>query len=151
MSVFTDAEIAYLTDGTLGRLATVGTNGQPHVIPVTFHFNVDEDAIDIGGVDFAAGKTWRDMQGNRRVTFLVDDTRREPPPPTARAIEIRGTAELHETGGNTINPRFPSFVNEFVRIRPTRIVAWGIDGEGYGPDGLRTNARSVGPADVGTS
>jgi pyridoxamine 5'-phosphate oxidase family protein len=143
MSVFTDAEIAYLNEQGLGRLATIGSDGQPHIIPITFHYNADEDAIDIGGVDFASGKKWRDMHANQKVTFLVDDTRRDPPPPTARAIEIRGTAEPHGTGGSAINPRFPNFVEEFVRIRPTRIVAWGIDGEGYGPEGLKTNARTV--------
>ena len=40
MSAFTPPEIAYLTSQGLARLATVGPDGQPHVVPVTFAFNI---------------------------------------------------------------------------------------------------------------
>ena len=33
MSVFQDEEIEYLESQLLGRLATVGSDGQPHVVP----------------------------------------------------------------------------------------------------------------------
>ena len=118
VSVFTAAEIAYLEAHTLGRLATVGGDGRPHVVPVSYRFNRDEDAIDIGGIDFGASKSWRDANHDRRVTFLVDDAA----PKEAHAIEIRGDAEIHTTGGEGINPRFPMFKPEFIRIRPWRIV-----------------------------
>jgi hypothetical protein len=49
MSVFTPREIAYLHSQVLGRLATTGRDGQPHVVPVAFRYNPDEDTIDIGG------------------------------------------------------------------------------------------------------
>jgi pyridoxamine 5'-phosphate oxidase family protein len=62
MSVFTPAEREYLRSQSLGRLATVGPDLQPHVIPVTFWYNAEEDTIDIGGIDFASGKKWRDAQ-----------------------------------------------------------------------------------------
>jgi pyridoxamine 5'-phosphate oxidase family protein len=136
MSVFTMREIAYLQDRTMGRLATVGDDGQPHVIPLTYRYNPEEDAIDVGGIDFAAGKKWRDAEQNPRVTLLVDDAN----PDGARAIEIRGHAELHRTGGDLINPRFPNFVPEFIRIRPRRIVSWGVDEPGFHP-----HARTVEP------
>jgi pyridoxamine 5'-phosphate oxidase family protein len=129
MSDFSEAEIEYLNRQTMCRLATVGRDGQPHVIPVTYRYNADEDAIDIGGVDFAAGKKWRDARQNRKVTVLVDDAA----PGAAHAIEIRGEAELHDTGGERINPRFPSFVPQFMRVRPRRIVSWGIEEGGFHP------------------
>ncbi len=39
MSSFTPDEIAYLQGQRLGRLATVGPDGQPHVVPVSFRYN----------------------------------------------------------------------------------------------------------------
>jgi nitroimidazol reductase NimA-like FMN-containing flavoprotein (pyridoxamine 5'-phosphate oxidase superfamily) len=39
MSSFTPDEIAYLQSQRLGRLATVGPDGQPHVVPVSFRYN----------------------------------------------------------------------------------------------------------------
>ncbi|MDP9342702.1 MAG: pyridoxamine 5'-phosphate oxidase family protein [Actinomycetota bacterium] len=137
MSAFTAAEIEYLQGQRRGYLATVGRDGQPHVIPVTYWFNQDEDALDVGGINFAAGKKWRDAQGNPKVTFLVEDVI-VGPPRRARAVEVRGEAELHETGGDSINPRFPNFAPQFFRIRPRRIVSWGVDSEGFHP-----NARNV--------
>ena len=129
MSVFSRAEIAYLQSNTMGRLATIGPDGMPHLVPLTYRFNADEDAIDIGGVDFGTSKKWQDMLQNPRVAFLVDDAS----PAGAHAIEIRGDVETHLSGGDLINPRFPNFKPEFVRLRPRRIVSWGIDTEGFFP------------------
>src|SRR5690242_17419549 len=123
MTAFTPGEIEYLTTPRLGRLATVGPDGQPHLAPVTYVFNPSEDAIDIGGVRFGTTKKWRDMLANPRVTFLVD----ESADGSGGGIEIRGHAELHTTGGESINPRFPQFTPQFLRLRPRRIVAWGVD------------------------
>ena len=125
MSVFTEAEIEYLIrSGSAG--SRQWPDGQPHIIPVTFVYNAAEDALDVGGLRFGAGKKWRDAQQNPRVTFLVDDSTGR----SARAIEVRAIAELDETGGETINPRFPNFAPQFFRLRPhaRRLV---------GPGGLR--------------
>jgi hypothetical protein len=99
---------------------------------VIFTFNEEEDAIDVGGISFAEGKKWRDARGNPSVTILVDDI--IPEPRRARAVEIRGDAEIHETGGDRINPRFGNFTPEFLRIRPRRIVSWGV-GARHGREG----------------
>ncbi len=141
MSVFTDAEIAYMNEHTLCRIATVGRDGQPHITPVTYRFNPDQDAIDVGGIFFGRTKKWRDAQANPKVTVLVDDVLQNPR--RARALEIRGVAELHETGGSQINPRFPNFDEHFIRIRPKRIVAWGLEEPATG-QGFQMNARLVG-------
>lgn len=95
MSVFSAAEITYLESNTMGRLATIGADGRPHLVPLTYRFNPDEDTIDIGGVDFGNSKKWRDMLQNPHVAFLVDDAS----PAGAHAIEIRGAAEPHFQGG----------------------------------------------------
>jgi pyridoxamine 5'-phosphate oxidase family protein len=138
MSAFTAAEIEYLTSQRLGRLATVGPDGQPHIIPVTYVFNAEQDTIDIGGMRFGAGKKWRDATHNPKICFLVDESWGTG----AKGIEIRGEAELHETGGESINPRFPQFAPQFFRLRPRRVVAWGIDPKDDDPYAL--NARDVG-------
>ncbi|MCI0578592.1 MAG: PPOX class F420-dependent oxidoreductase [Chloroflexi bacterium] len=134
MTVFTSAEIAYLKSQLLGRLATVGPSGQPHVVPVGFRYNPDLDTIDIGGHAFARRKKFRDVQRHPQVAFVIDDLP-SVNPWRARGIEIRGEAEILDTGGETIGPGFDP---EMFRIRPERIVSWGIEGTGFAP-----NARSV--------
>src|SRR5918911_927041 len=69
MSVFTEPELRYLTGGRqLGRLATVGADGTPHVVPVAWIYNAARDTIDIGGLD--STQPWH-----------------------PRAVEVRGRAE----------------------------------------------------------
>jgi pyridoxamine 5'-phosphate oxidase family protein len=102
--MFTDAEIAYITSQPLGRLATVGPDGRPHVMPVGVFYDPEAEAV----VDnLAAVDPW-----------------------TPRGIEIRGDAETHTTGGEEAGRRvsasFP-FSPAWIRIRPRRILAWGID------------------------
>jgi pyridoxamine 5'-phosphate oxidase family protein len=133
MSAFTEREISYLREGRLGRLATVNKKGEPHVVPVAFRYNEELDSIDIGGHDFAKSKKYRDARDTGRAAFVVDDVL---PPWRARGVEIRGRAEVLGEGGGEIGPGFDS---ELIRIYPERIVGWGIDSDGYRPNG-----RSVG-------
>jgi pyridoxamine 5'-phosphate oxidase family protein len=135
MSRFTQAEIDYLQSQRLGRLATAGPDGHPHVVPVGFRYNPELDTIDIGGHDFAKRKKYRDVQNNPWVAFVVDDLA----PGAAwspRMIEIRGTAEILGLGGEQVIPGFDS---EMFRIHPRRIVSLGIEGSGN----IRLNARST--------
>jgi pyridoxamine 5'-phosphate oxidase family protein len=138
MSDFTTAEISYLKSQRLGRLATVGADGQPHVVPVAFRYNPDLDTIDIGGHDFAKRKKYRDVGVNPRVAFIVDDVP-SINPWRARGIEIRGTAEILETGGETFQPGFDP---EMFRITPRRIVSWGIEDRGFSANARTVSARS---------
>jgi hypothetical protein len=49
MSAFTERELEYLSErrpGRLGRIATIGKDGTPHVVPVGWRFNPEVDAID---------------------------------------------------------------------------------------------------------
>ncbi len=133
-SVFTPAEIAYLKSQRLGRLATVDPGGQPHVVPVGFQYNPDLDTIDIGGHDFAKRKKFRDVQRSPRVAFVIDDLA-SVNPWRVRGIEIRGVAEVLESGGKEIGPGYDA---EMFRIKPKRIISWGIE-----TDRSSANARSV--------
>jgi pyridoxamine 5'-phosphate oxidase family protein len=135
MSHFTSAELVYLQAQRLGRIATAGRDGQPHVVPVSFRYNPEEDTIDVGGHGFAQRKKWRDVQGNSRVAIVIDDLA-SVDPWRPRMIEIRGEAEVLTTGGNSVGRGFDP---EMFRIRPKRIISIGLEGET--PFGL--HARSV--------
>jgi len=139
MSPFTEKEIEYLRGQRLGRIATSGTGGAPHVAPVGFRVNADEGTIDIGGHGLSKSKKWRDLQANRKVAFVVDDLE-SVNPWTPRGIEIRGHAELHDQGGDE---RFGGggWDPVWLAVVPQRIISWGIDAPAFS-DGGR-NARSV--------
>src|ERR671921_889444 len=124
MSVFQDEEIDYLDSQLLGRLATVGPDGQPHVVPVSFRYNAESDTIDIGGHDFARRKKYQDVQRNPRVAFLVDDMV-SVDPWRPRGIEVRGEAEVLSSGGGALGP---GFARDIFRTRPQGIGSWGIMG-----------------------
>ncbi|HEX6800713.1 MAG TPA: PPOX class F420-dependent oxidoreductase [Ktedonobacterales bacterium] len=134
MSVFTPAEIGYLRGQRLARIATAGPDGQPHVVPVSFRYNPDEDTIDVGGHGFTGRKKYRDVQVNARVAIVIDDLA-SVSPWRPRFIEVRGAAEILPTGGEALGPGFDA---QIFRIHPRRIVSGGIEGEGRVP-----NARSV--------
>lgn len=122
MSVFLDYEIEYLRSQRLGRLATLGAGGEPHVVPVSFSYNAELETIDIGGHNIGKSKKFRDTARDGRVAFVVDDVL---PPWKPRFIEIVGLAETLSSGGKDVNERFD---DELIRIRPTQIISWGIDG-----------------------
>jgi pyridoxamine 5'-phosphate oxidase family protein len=123
VSVFTDKELERLRAARLARLATVGPDGQPHVVPLTFSVNEAENAVDVGGYGFGTSKKWRDAIANPRVTFLLDESSGGE----AYGIELRCRAEAHDTGGEGINANFPGFDPQFLRLRPVRIVTWGVE------------------------
>jgi pyridoxamine 5'-phosphate oxidase family protein len=115
VSAFTEDELAYLRSGRrLARLATVGADGTPHVVPVGWSLNAELDAIEVGGREFAATKKFHDVQRTGRAAIVIDDLA-SVDPWHARGVEVRGRAEAVEA------PR------PLIRIHPRRIVSWGID------------------------
>jgi pyridoxamine 5'-phosphate oxidase family protein len=117
MSAFSSAELGYLLgERRLGRLATVGTDGTPHVVPVGWRYNAELDSIDVGGRDFAATKKFRDVARSGRAAIVIDDLATTNPW-RPRAVEVRGRAEAIE------DPR------PMVRIHPDRVVSWGLAGD----------------------
>lgn len=133
MSVFTEKELEYLAGQRLGRIATVGKDGQPHVVPTGFRYSPEYDAIEVGGLQMSQTKKVRDVQHAGRAAIVVDDVL---PPWQPRMIEIRGTAEVLLEGGKAT---FGSNVEDtIIRIYPKRIISYGIN-----PDDATMSARSV--------
>jgi pyridoxamine 5'-phosphate oxidase family protein len=135
MSSLTPQEIAYLRSQLLGRLATVGTDGDPHVVPVGFRYNPDLDTIDIGGHGIAQSKKYRDVARSGRAAFVVDDLV-STDPWTPRMLAVRGRAEVLPTGGQEIQP---FFAPELIRITPTWIGSFGINA-----GGVTLDSRKIG-------
>jgi pyridoxamine 5'-phosphate oxidase family protein len=119
MSIFTEGERQYLAERRLGRLATVGKDGTPHVVPVGWSYNTADDTIDVGGMNFDRTKKFRDARRSGRGAIVIDDlVSTDPWQP--RGIEIRGQAEA--VGGD----------RPLIRIHPERIVSWGIESQELG-------------------
>jgi pyridoxamine 5'-phosphate oxidase family protein len=115
MSAFTDRELAYLEErvpARLARVATVGADGTPHVVPVGWRFNPELDVIEISGHGLEHTKKYRDARRSGRAAVVIDDLA-STDPWLPRGIEVRGRAET--TGGD----------GPLLRIYPERIVSWG--------------------------
>ena len=98
MSAFSERELGYLlSQRRLARLATVGADGTPHVVPVGWAYNEQLDVIEIGGRDFAESKKYRDVRRSGRAAVVLDDL--------ADAVE---------------EPR------PIIPIRPDRVRSWGV-------------------------
>ncbi len=121
MSRFTEKEIEYLQSQRLGRLATVNSKGDLHVVPIAFRYNPERDTIDLGGHNLVETKKYRDALRHGRVAFVVDDVL---PPWRPRMIEIRGTVQAFSEGGKAINENFRP---EILRLTPSYIVSFGIN------------------------
>jgi pyridoxamine 5'-phosphate oxidase family protein len=139
MSAFTEKELEYLRGQLLGRMATVGRDGSPHVVPVGFRVDPEGDAIEIGGFGIRSSKKWRDLEADPRVAFVIDDLERVDPW-TPRGLEVRGRAELHQEGGERLGE---GWGGAWLRIVPRRIMSWGIEGPPFSDEGRR-RVRSAG-------
>ncbi|WP_285485864.1 PPOX class F420-dependent oxidoreductase [Amycolatopsis taiwanensis] len=127
--VFTEKEIEYLRQQSLGRLATVGPDNEPQVRPTGYVLN-DDGTIDLAGPNLSGSRKWRNIQANPAVAFVVDDMTPDEPgavkPGWGRGVEVRGHAELltdHEPPyGDT-----GFFSREAIRIHPRRILSWHLE------------------------
>jgi len=109
---FDEAEMAYLMNRRIGRLATVSPEQQPHVVPIGYEF--DGHYFYFCGWNLEKSLKFRHLQWNHRVALVVDDLApgdRFAP----RGIEIRGLAESGREQGHA-----------YVRITPLRKVSWGL-------------------------
>ena len=120
MSVFSAKELEYLADRRLGRLATVDSQGLPHVVPLGWTYNPALDTIDVGGRDMARTKKFRNAAANPLVALVIDDVL---PPWRPRGVMVRGEAEslaeATSAGGEPLGP--------IIRVHPIEVISWGLD------------------------
>ena len=125
MAELTAAQIAYLASQRLGRIATTGTDGRPHVVPTSYRYNPELGSVDVGGYHVDTTKKFRDVQANPFAAIVVDDLV-SVDPWTPRMLEIRGRAEAVASGGTSLFGQ--GFGEAFVRIHPDKVNSFGIDG-----------------------
>jgi pyridoxamine 5'-phosphate oxidase family protein len=113
MAVFTDAELAYLRDQPLARIATASASGEPDVAAVGF--SVDGDHVVTGGFDITKTVRYRNLLANPRATIVVDDLATVDPW-APRGVKVRGSATLEEGRGGLR-----------IRIVPETIWSWGLN------------------------
>ena len=113
-SIFSEAELDFLYgQRRLGRVATVGADGTPHVAPVGWAHNSQLDTIDVTGHGLEQTKKFRDVERTGRAAIVIDDLA-SVSPWRPRAVEVRGRAEAL---------RAPEVL---IRIHPERIISWGL-------------------------
>ena len=99
--VFTPAELEFLRGQRLGRLATVGASGWPHVVPVMYSLTED------GSFEFDAdGVKLRNVMAEPRVAFVVDASGPK------RGVSVQGRAEV--------------IGKERARLTPEHKFSWGL-------------------------
>ena len=99
---FTPAELEFLLSQRIGRLATVGDSGWPHVMPVMY------ELTKAGELDFDAdGVKLRNIEGSGRAALVVDAMGPK------RGISLQG--------GCTV------VGHERARLAPSRKFSWGLD------------------------
>jgi pyridoxamine 5'-phosphate oxidase family protein len=123
MAELTAAQLDYLAGQRLGRIATTGADGKPHVVPTSFRHNAESGTIDVGGFHVATTKKFRDVQANGWAAIVIDDLV-SVDPWRPRMLEIRGRAEAVSSGGAALGP---GFGDAFIRIHPDKVNSFGID------------------------
>jgi pyridoxamine 5'-phosphate oxidase family protein len=109
---FSEKELRYLMERSLGRLAFVCSDRRAHLMPVLFEF--DGSYFYLSGWNLKYSELFNDLPKNNSVTLLVDDID-SPTRWTPRGVEIIGQAESKEKDDYL-----------YVRIKPVTKTSWGL-------------------------
>lgn len=112
-SQFSPAELTYLREGgKLGRVATLGKDGTPHVVPTGWTYNAEHNTIDVTGRDVPSTRKFADVMRHPRASIVIDDIASRNLF-TPRAVEVRGRAEAVRR-------------ERLIRIHPEEVASWGL-------------------------
>jgi PPOX class probable F420-dependent enzyme len=88
----------FLMQGTLtGKLATVKKDGNPHVVPIWFIVDNDNDNNDIIFTTGSTSVKAKNIQRNNRISICVDD---QVPP--FSFVTVEGTAKIQHYKHNEL-------------------------------------------------
>ena len=115
---FTEDEIAYLNSQPLARIATIGPDGQPDVVPVGFEF--DGTYLYVGGRAPERTRKFLNVKaGQAKVALVVDDLV-STDPWTPRFLRVYGTAELIERAGRSARRVHADHPGDLLELEPGR-------------------------------
>jgi PPOX class probable F420-dependent enzyme len=127
----TDDEVAFVTGRRLGRVATIGAAGDPHVVPVMYAF---ADGAFWFSADPGDRKA-RNLRANPRAALVSDE-----PPPVKAGVAVSGPALLIEGGelferaqdhleaaGAGSRRRMTPGEQVYVRLTPADVASWRIE------------------------
>jgi pyridoxamine 5'-phosphate oxidase family protein len=136
---FTDEEISYLRSQPIARLATIGPEAQPDVVPVGIEF--DGTVFWVGGPGESVLRTrkFRNIQAGRHKVALVVDDLVSFDPFIARGIRIYGYATGPVERIGMVGP------GSYLRITPSMSWSWNMAGEPVG-DTWYESRRATHPA-----
>jgi pyridoxamine 5'-phosphate oxidase family protein len=135
---FSESELSYLESQPIGRLATVRADGSPQVSPVGYSFNKEFGSLDIAGFNMSRSQKYHNVERDGRVALVVDDVVSRQPW-RVRCLEIRGSAEAIPDPGTPT----PGNDKSIIRIRPRRIISFGIDHPDQEPHQMTSHNRDV--------
>ncbi len=113
---FNETELHFLLSppNALGRVATVGRDGTPHVVPSGWTYNESLGTLDVTGRDVETTKKFRDVTRTGRAAIVIDGI--APGDGFSPwAIEIAGAADAI------------SGPPALIRIHPERVRSWGLE------------------------
>jgi pyridoxamine 5'-phosphate oxidase family protein len=139
---FKPHEIEFMEAADLARLATIQPDGTLQNNPVGFTYNEDLGTVDIYGYRMSKSRKFRNVASNNAVALVIDDIVSRDPW-RVRCLEIRGTAELAESGARRTEPSDDEIDTGIIRITPRRIISFGIGDAETEPHKLVADSRNV--------
>ena len=123
---FTEQEIEYIRARSLARVATVGEDEQPDVVPVAIEYDGTFLWIGGNGGQVLRTRKFRNVRnGHHRIALVVDDLV-SLEPFIARGVRVYGYAEQPFERDGLVGP------GTYIRITPTVSWSWNLDGEPAG-------------------
>jgi coenzyme F420-0:L-glutamate ligase/coenzyme F420-1:gamma-L-glutamate ligase len=142
-TTLTEAEVAFVHEQRVARLATADAEGHPHVVPVCYAFDggryytpLDEKPKR---VDAMRLKRVRNIQARPEVALVVD--RYDDDWSRLAYVQISGRAELlppgaegHVAAAELLRERYPQYrtmaleQSRIIALTPSSVVSWRVDG-----------------------